>query len=1065
MDVHGASMMSNQSGSTRLIFACFFISGVAGLIYEVLWIRMLGLIFGHTVYAITTVLVAFMGGLALGSYLCGRSSDRINNLLRTYGLLEVGIGAYCILIPWLMKGMGFIYVSIVRSVELPFSIFTLLQFTFALLILLVPTTLMGATLPILSRFFVRDLSSVGGQVGKLYAFNTFGAVLGTYLAGFELLPVMGITLTLLIAAILNIGVGTLVLCSPHQSTRVAPRRPVSNESGSFGRIKSWDKLRKWLLVGFTLSGAVSMIYEIAWTRALNLVIGSSTYAFSAILLSFLVGIASGSALFSRYFRNSSITLFWFAVLQLGVGTSAALCYPLFQKLPELFVHAFGFSHSYDFILTLEVLICLGVMILPTVFIGATFPCAAQLVSRELSGLGRDVGRIYACNTSGAIVGSFLTGFFLIPSIGVDHSIKAAIAINLLIGLVLCIVYFQKSIIRISLGLAIAMAGLAVFFLPTWDHFVMSSGASVYAQDYLQDINRGSFQESLRKYKVLFYKDGVGSTVSVHQDGENNIFLRVNGKTDASTVVDMHTQLMLGHIPALLHPHLRTALVVGLGSGVTVGALTQYDPERVDVVEIEPAVVEAASFFKKENRHALDNPRVKVVTASARNYLLTTTQKYDLIVSEPSNPWIKGVASLFTVESFNLAREHLNPDGIMAQWFHGYGMAPEDLEMVVASFRWVFPNATLWVTSQTDFILIGSLQPIKIDLDRIRSAYKYNPMLREDLQQLNLLSPEAILSDFYLDEDDLGRFAAGADLNTDDRLPLEFSSPRSLYEDTGSLNLMVMRRAKKSKSPDLLGVPVEELNRPDIQYNLAMGYDIKGMKAEALEHLRAALTKDPNYAPALLERGRLKMDAYNFVGAIGDFKSYLKDRPRSAEAHHLLGLIYMKQKKFHQAVNELTQAIHFDSMEPVVYVLDLATAYRRIDRYEEAVDQYRLALKQQPQNQRIMGALGASLVKLDRPTDAVEVLERAIVIDPNDHRLRYQLGQAYLLLGRDRDSQRAFEAAIALNPRDAEPYVGLGKVWLALGDRDRAAAYFKSATRLNRNISIPNILVDSGTTNS
>jgi spermidine synthase len=502
--------------------------------------------------------------------------------------------------------------------------------------------------------------------------------------------------------------------------------------------------------------------------------------------------------------------------------------------------------------------------------------------------------------------------------------------------------------------------------------------------------------------------------------------------------------MLGHLPALLHSHPRTALVIGLGSGITVGGLAQYDLERIDVVEIEPAVIQAASFFEKENRNVLHNPKVKIITADARNFLLVNREKYDLIISEPSNPWIGGVASLFTVESFNLARDHLNPGGIMVQWFHGYSMRPDDLRMVAASFRWVFPNATLWTGTPSDYFLVGGMQPVVVDMERVRSVYRNNPVLREDMQKIKMLLPETILSDFYLDEDDLGRLVVGAELNTDDRLPLEFSAPRGLYETTEGLNLQMLRQSKKSKYPDLSGVSQEELERLPVQYDLALSFIEKGLLVEAMEHLKAVLAKDPQFVPALIQSGRIKMQSARSLEAMEDFLAALKSDPRSSEAHYQLGLLYLMQNKTEVGIQSIQKAVAIDP-DNQTYHLELATDFKNAKRYDEAADEYRSVL-----------ALGATLIMRKKAADAVVVLEQAIVIDPKDHRLYFQLGQAYLLLKQMEEARRVFEMAIRLEPGDADPYLGLGKAWIALGEHRKAIVNFKKATDINPGIAIPEI---------
>ena len=789
-----ARSLRNRIDLTGVVLLGFFLSGAASLMYEVVWVRMLGLIFGHTVHAITTVLVVFMGGLALGSYVCGRRIDRVRHLLRTYAWLEIGIGAYALLTPGLIDAIRIVYLSYARRFEPSFDVLTLIQFGLSTAVLLVPTSLMGATFPVLSRFVVQDVGAVGRRVGALYALNTFGAVVGTYLVGFHLLPVLGMRMTLVGTALLNLAVGGGVLLAarawgeailvrgPEQDDR--PAATARGEGPTFARV---------LMLGAALSGAVAMIYELAWTRALTLVIGSTTYAFSAMLLSFLIGIAAGSAWVARRASRVPATAGLFAALQIAAALLSLVVLALFDRLPDVFLLGFSISRAPEFIVALQIVLSIAVMILPTFCLGAALPCAIHLLCTQLSSVGLSVGRVYAYNTTGAIAGAFAAGFLLIPWIGVQTTLRAAILVNLLIGLG---VVFTLGLRLRWATWAATLGGVAVVLLPSWDLAVMSSGVSTYADFYARGGRQ--WRQGIQE-QVLFYRDGIGATVSVHQ-GKDERSLRVNGKADASTGADMATQVMIGHLPALLHPEPKTVLVIGLGSGVTVGALTQYELDRIDVVEIEPAVAQAASFFASESRHALADPRVKLVVADGRNFLDTTSARYDLIVSEPSNPWIGGIATLFTVEFFEQARARLAEGGIMAQWVHGYAMAPEDLQMVAATFRAVFPQASLWSPVAGDFILIGTSQPQVVHLGRVRDLYTRYAGIRQDFELSGLTSPEAILRAFVLDDYDLDSLAAGALLNTDDKLPLEFSAPRNLYRDTMTLNDSLVQRFKRSRFP-------------------------------------------------------------------------------------------------------------------------------------------------------------------------------------------------------------------------------------------------------------------------
>lgn len=797
-----AKSLRNRIDLAALVLLAFFLSGASGLMYELVWVRMLGLIFGHTVHAITTVLVVFMGGLALGSYLCGRRIDQVRHLLRTYAWLEIGVGAYAILTPGLIDAIRIVYLSYARRFDPSFEVLTLIQFALSVTVLLVPTALMGATFPVLTRFVTRDPASVGRRVGALYAWNTFGAVVGTYLVGFHLLPAFGMRATLFGTALLNVAIGAMIFFAarlwsemPRTDAPTDEKRP-ARPSPSV--VIPAPRQVSLLMLGISLSGAVAMIYEIAWTRALTLVIGSSTYAFTATLLSFLIGIAGGSAWVSRRASRRPATPAWFAGLQIAAGLLSLIVFALIDHLPDVFLLGFRFSHAPGFIFVLQITLSIVVMILPTFCLGATFPCVSQLVSTRLSRIGLDVSRVYASNTAGAILGSFAGGFLLVPLLGVQGTIRAAVAANLVAGLIL----FTDGAAggRLKLGAAAAIVGgmVALGAVPNWNLAVMSSGVSTYAHYYAEG---GASWRRLIEDRLLFYRDGISSTVTVHEGPEGRT-LRVNGKTEASTGADMVTQLLIGHIPALLHRDPKAALVIGLGSGVTVGAVTQHELDAIDVVEIEPAVIEASAFFVEENSHALSDPRVRTTVADGRNFLFTTPDRYDLIVSEPSNPWIGGIATLFTVEFLEQARARLTSDGVMAQWVQGYAMAPEDLQMIAATFQTVFPHASLWTPLPGDFLLVGTLGPQIVDLGRIRDRLTSRTGLRQDFTRSGLPTAEAIFKVFALNEHDLVRLGKGATLNTDDLLPLEFSAPRNLYRDTMTLNYNLLQRMKRSRSPAL-----------------------------------------------------------------------------------------------------------------------------------------------------------------------------------------------------------------------------------------------------------------------
>ncbi len=1031
---------------------CFFLSGATGLLYQVLWVRMLGLVFGHTVFAITTVLAAFMGGLGLGSYVFGRVVDRQRHVLGLYGILEAAIGLYVLAIPLLFSWAELLYIKLNRDFQLSFYTFSFAQFVLIFLILLVPTTLMGGTLPVLSRFFVREVRSLGNRVGFLYALNTFGAVLGAYLTGFYLIPTVGVTAALQMGATLNVGIGALVLVFEKHLGRLGLPSPVSETSSQQGgrelvtRNPAPERIAILLtVVGFGLSGAASMMYEVAWTRALALVIGSSTYAFSTMLVAFLTGLALGSSLFARAARLFRVTPLSFALLQLGIGLGALLLIPLFEKMPELFLTTFRFSSSPGFIRTVQFLISFVAMLLPTLFMGGTFPCAAQVAARGVHRVGYDVGTVYSVNTAGAIAGTIVGGFVLIPLLGLHTTIKTAVALNLSVAGVLSLASGRGWVKKISAALSLA-AFLPLFVFREWDARVMSSGVSIYAQRFLSTLERVSFREMVNPWELLFYKDGISSTVSIHKSG-GNVTLRVNGKADASNSGDMHTQLMSGHIPLLLHPDPKKVLVIGLGSGVTVGAVAQHPVTEIDAIEIEPAVVEASRFFVKENRDVLKDPRVRLTIADGRNFILSTDKMYDIIISEPSNPWIGGIGNLFSLEFYQIVAGRLAPDGIICQWIQGYNLFPQDLRMVVKTLRTVFPHTTIWNTTPGDYLLIGSRAPLSLDYESLENRYKALATLREDMTRVGLRSPLSLLSDFVLGEEDTARYADRAWLNTDDLPLLEFSAPNSLYADTIALNASVMGGFKTAEFPPGRGLDPSAIGSAQFRYDLGVAFLENGKPERARGEFDKALRVNPRHVPSLLERGKFLLAMRLPLKAQEDFTTAIAISPREAEAYAQLAFLYQGQRMPAQAERYLRKAVDLEPQSARYHTL-LADFYRTEKKFQQALPQYLAALKTSSEEVLLLEALAFSYREVGRYEEAVTTLKRALTLDERNAHLHFRLGEVYARMKQYDGAARQFGEAARLNPLLPAAYMEMGRLHLLQREPDKAIDAWEKALRLD-----------------
>ncbi len=913
---------------------CFFLSGATGLVYQVVWLRMLGLIFGHSVHAITTVLAAFMAGLALGSFVFARRAARIHDLVRAYGLMEVGIGLYCAAIPLLFWLASLAYLGLHRALDLSFGAFTTVQFGLIFAALLVPTTLMGGTLPVLSQALARDDAALGRTISFLYGVNTLGAVAGTVAAGYVVLPALGNRLTVGLAAAANVAVGGLAIAyarscragglQPPGERRErqsedapgAPRDGGTRPEHETAATSALDAPRVALgprltVAALAVSGAVSLVYEVAWTRALALVLGSSTYAFTSMLAAFLVGIAGGSILYGWLRGPRAATPAVFGLLQLGTGLGAAFVFAMFERLPELFLLGLRWSHAPSAVQAVQLALSASALLLFTVFIGATLPCAVAVASSSARRAGHDVGHVYAMNTVGAIAGSVLAGFVLVPMLGMQAAIALGIAVNLALAAALFLAPPGPLGRRAFAAVGALAAAAATSALPAWDTRVLTAAPAVYGRQLLQNAGNSSLADLLRRQeRILFYRDGPSATVSVVQGGRTTS-LKINGKTDASDGADMPTQVLSGHVPMLSRPGAERALVIGLGSGVTAGAIARHPVKQLDVAELEPAVVEANRFFADLNGHVLSDPRVRLVVADGRNVLLTSRIGYDVIVSEPSNPWISGLASLFTVEFFRLARERLRPGGVMAQWVQLYDLPPDDLRMIVRSFRTAFPATTVWYGSLGDVILLGRTDETPLDLEQLRHQVESQPPVAADLARIGIEHWAELLAYFAMGPPQAARYSEGGGLNTDDLLPLEFSAPRGLYLDTGPVNLSGLRRAAGGQPPQVTPASLPLLGSAKVQYMVARGYVDRRADADALSWFEGALAVEPEHVPALVGASLASYRLHRFAAARDFGRRALAKDGDNAEALYATALALLGFQQAREAAVLLRRALTVD----------------------------------------------------------------------------------------------------------------------------------------------------------
>ena len=781
------SSKSTYSSSTIfLIGLCFIFSGATGLIYEVLWVRMLGLVFGATTLAVSTVLAAFMGGLAAGSALAGRLASRIRKPLSTYGWMEIGIAIYALLVPLLFRWIDHVYVLIWQQLQPGYFAFSLWRFVLSGLVLLVPTTLMGATLPVLSVAIVRTSGRDSNSVTRLYGCNLVGAILGTLAAGFVLLPALGIRTTIAVAAAINVVVGVIAIFLQRrtQATSVSDQSRVQVEKPS----ATVESSPFWAFAALA-SGFVTISTQVSWTRVLTMIIGSSTYAFSIVVALFLIGLAGGAWFVARKDRSHSLRSI---ILKVEVLTAISLLLSLFvlNKIPALLINlGLRFqTSSWPGLLSLQILSATLLILVPALLMGMVMPLVLVWAGSDQTKPVVRVGRSYAINTIGAIAGAFMTGFILIP--------KTSTRFTLLLAATLCLVvagvaYRPAGTTRdpalkrsLAIGLTPILGILLFIIAPPMNLADLSIGAYDSLVRVLAQTREGTNQSDQGQgtHELLMYQEGPTATVSVRRD-QNTVSMAINGRTNASdSIYDMPTQVMLGQLPLLVAPKIDTGLIIGYATGVTVGAMLQSPVQSVTCVELEPGTVDGSSFFNHINNRPLDDPRTNLIIDDARTFLRVTPNRYDMIVSEPSHPWVPGVANLFTQEFFELGRARLNDKGIWVQWVQIYQLSTESLRSVLATYHKVFPHVLVFrvggLNKGKDLLLIGSNRPL--NLDRLPERLTDQRMLTE-LARVDLKTEADIRGWFICDETKLGPAVAGAKINTDDNMHIEMTVPREAFQ--------------------------------------------------------------------------------------------------------------------------------------------------------------------------------------------------------------------------------------------------------------------------------------------
>lgn len=1091
--------MSRARGLPRLLEACCVISGAAALTYEVVWNRELVLVFGSMTYATAAIFAGFLGGMALGAALLAQRGPRLRQPLRAYVLVEVVIAAYALLLPTLLDMLVPLYGMLWENLGTSPAALLSGPLVLGALLLLAPTAAMGATLPLLGEALERAGYTGSPYGGRLYGFNTIGAVAGALGAGFLLLPRLGMGGTTGIAVGLNLAAALLALAGARASGR--GRREGGVEGSPVHAVPSAPTPLRGarrpapILLGIVvvLSSIAALGYEVVWTRILVLIVGSSTYAFSLTAGVYIAGLALGALWLSGRVGRLRAPAQVLAHLLTGVGLAALSGLYLIGRLPEFFLVGFGWLGPGPGLWALGAVLASMLMLPVTFLLGAVFPVAVHLAGGRAGRLGSPVGRVYAWMALGNVAGVLVAASVLVPALGLQSSVVALGALSLGAG--------ALALWLEPLGLGTRVATLSIAglggagilgFGPRWDPVVMTSGVYKDAPIYLQlSGSAEGFRRILDAYRPVVYREGVQSVVSVVErptlGRQPYLALAVDGKVDASSGGDMATQILSGHLPLVLHPDPRDVLVIGLASGVTVGSVQRHPVDRILVVEIEPAMLEAAKAFAAFNHRAMEDPRARLLFDDGRHFLALTRRRFDVIISEPSNPWMSGPARLFTREFFRLARARLAPQGVMAQWVPLYGLSPDLLKVVLRTFGEVFPYTLAFRVSQGDLLLVGGLEPLRLVLPQVAGAYA-RPGVAADLARIGIGSPFALVATFVAGEQELRDLAGEGPLNTDRNGLIEFRAPRyvlaSMLAENAAVVEALVARADLSAYLEFgawepgetaaarlsLATAYRDRGLPQVARTLvepALGGAVtaeadyllgglalaRGDTTEARAHWERSSSSAP-HGPSLLALARLAMAQ----GRLSDATVWLAQVPateRRGEYQFLRGLVSLGVGQPAQAAQFLARAgpaSHPGAEALASYFLAVAsaragnvqlaaTAQRRLDASLAAL---RRALERE-EGQHWMDQLlfdAETLAPAVLRASELEHLHARLRLGLLDPMASYYRGVTLLWTGHAEAAVRALEAALREPDSASMGHFFIALAQLELGRRDAATPHLR-----------------------
>jgi spermidine synthase len=936
------------------LYLLFLTSGICGLVYEVLWVRTLGLVLGVTVYATSTVLAAYMAGLAAGSFAFGRLVDRkTHRPLVWYGILEIAVAATA-----LVTSLVFIGLSKPGAPVLA----TPLLYALAAALLFIPTFLMGGTLPVIGRYLIADVKESGKFTGALYGINTLGGMLGCLLAGFVLVSAFGVQQSIIYAALLNALIGTGVLALGRKTQPVTPAKQSDAAPSEGARIPETTspeaRFAPVLLVLYAISGFCSLGYEVLWTRALMFSFGNDTFAFSLMLGTFLLGLGLGSALLSRYvnrFRNAVVVL---GLLQIIIGLAVFGGTDLLYRMDAIVDWVWQRSGQNWFAaMAARFLSAVLLMAGPTMAIGALLPVANRIYSSARRSIGQGIGNLYAANTVGTILGSLVAGFVLIPFLGITRSILLLSVVNVALGIACFAFQPRRAWLWVGVVLAIGLIPASTIYLSRAPFPLHAAGIARLGGPS----------------KLLYYKEGATASVAVMQDPQGMKMLGVNGVYTAYTNVgDLQVHYLLGYLPYFLCPEPKDALVIGMGLGVTSASL-QATGMRVDCVELAKEEIGASPFLADVNGGILSKPNFSLIIGDGRHHLQTTAKRYDVITANAVH--VRLSPYLYTQEFYELCKRRLRPHGVVCQWLPVNNLPGKEFKQLIRACQVVFPNTSVWYVNPGHFLLVGSDDPLAIPYGQLAGRC-LQPAVQAQLKTVYLENPAVITSLCMLDARGTAAFTGTPAPHSDDKPCAEFVR---VLETRKALDLVTVPENLWADIPALL-TDVDDSTKATLTPAFEAGFlsrraELAGWRddyEQAVGLFQQALT----IYPADTRTGFLLQDGTTMLKAVYlNLANQALARKQSSEtaallgkvlaidsgfapAYTHLGLLYSMQRRPDSAIVAFRKAISLQASDPAPYV-HLGSVYIETGDLLSAADQFRQALQADPQCAMAFFGLGCT----------------------------------------------------------------------------------------------------------